>query len=211
MSMPTEPRGPEMVPPNPSGQPVSPNPAYPQNPAYPPGQPYQPNPSYPPAPVYPGAPQSPPDLSVEAPVERVGRGLAFSLVAIPAGVVATVMLWKLGFIASLIPFLLAGLAVWLYARGAGTQARRGAPALIGVILVGVAASLVSIVATDIWTAYPEYGAASGMSRAEFVLVNLLRPDLWGAYLADLVIFLLFAALGVIGTVIRLAKAPAASA
>ena len=62
--------------------------------------------------------------------ENVGRGVLFSLLAIPVGVAAAVLIWQLGFIASITSFAIAAGAAWLYTRGAGAAPRAGLIPLI---------------------------------------------------------------------------------
>jgi hypothetical protein len=139
------------------------------------------------------------------PVEIVPRGILFSLAAIPLGMAASVLIWKMGFIASITSFLIAGVAGWLYVRGAGAAPRKGWLPLLGVILVGVAASFFAIVAADLVEIYgtPEGQASGYPSTVDFVTANLFYGPVLKSYGSDLVMFLVFAALGVFGTVRRL--------
>jgi hypothetical protein len=139
------------------------------------------------------------------PVEIVPRGILFSLVAIPLGMAASVLIWKLGFIASITSFLIAAVAGWLYVRGAGAAPRKGLLPLLAVILVGVAASFFAIVGADLVEFYntPDGQSLGYASAVDFVSANLFDGDLLSTYGSDLAMFLLFAALGVFGTVRRL--------
>lgn len=139
------------------------------------------------------------------PVEIVSRGILFSLASIPVGIAAAVIISKLGFIASISSFLIAGSAVFLYVKGATTTPRRGVVPLIAVILVGVAASFLAIIAADLVVAYdtPEGQAAGYPSVVDFVTGNLFYGPVLKSYGGDLAMFLVFAALGVFGTVRRL--------
>jgi hypothetical protein len=155
------------------------------------------------------APQaSVPVAAQAAPVELVGRGLLFSLGAIPVGMLAAVVIWKMGFVASISSFVIAGGATMLYAKGAGAAPRRGLLPVIGVILVGVAASFFAIVAADIVDAYhTEVGQSLGYaSWLDMVTANLFNPDVISSYGQDGVMFVAFAALGVFGTMRRLLAA-----
>jgi hypothetical protein len=143
---------------------------------------------------------------VQVPVtEAVGRGLLFSLVAIPVGVAAAVLIWQLGFIASITSFAIAAGAAWLYSRGAGTAPRAGLVPLIAVILTGVALSFLAIVAADLVSYYntPEGAALGWPSASAFVMAHLFDPEVLGSYGTDLAMFGVFAALGIFGTVRRL--------
>jgi hypothetical protein len=139
------------------------------------------------------------------PVEIVPRGILFSLAAIPLGIAASVLIWKLGFVASISSFLMAGAAAFLYVRGARTTPRKGMVPLVAVILVGVAASFFAIVASDLVDAYgtPAAQEAGYDSVVSFVSANLFYGPVLKEYTTDLVMFLVFAALGVFGTMRRL--------
>jgi hypothetical protein len=141
-------------------------------------------------------------------VENVGRGLLFSLAAVPLGVAAAVAIWQMGFIASITSFLIAAAAVWLYTRGAGAAPRAGLVPLVAVIVAGVVASFLAVVASDLVQFYnsPE-GAQSGWpSATSFVLHNLFNAPLLASYGSDMAMFGVFAALGVFGTLRRLMAA-----
>lgn len=139
--------------------------------------------------------------------ERVGRGVLFSLGGIVVGVVLTVVLWKIGFFASITSFAMAYATVWLYAKGAGAPPRKGVPAVIGVIVVGVVVSLSSIVAADaldyLASDYPD---ATLAQKADFVLYNILRPEVWQDYTSSAAMFVIFAALGTFGLIRQLGRA-----
>lgn len=139
--------------------------------------------------------------------ERVGRGVLFSLGGIVVGMVLTVVLWKIGFFASITSFAMAYATVWLYAKGAGAPPRKGVPAVIGVIVVGVIVSLSSIVAADaldyLASDYPD---ATLAQKADFVLYNILRPEVWQDYTSSAAMFVIFAALGTFGLIRQLGRA-----
>ena len=66
------------------------------------------------------------------PPENVGRGLLFSLVVIPAGIIIWTLIWAIGFVASIVAFAVAAGAVWLYRKGSG-----GRVSIAGVIVIAV--------------------------------------------------------------------------
>jgi hypothetical protein len=146
-----------------------------------------------------------PGMGLPQQVEIVPRGVLFSLAAIPLGMGASVLIWKMGFIASITSFLLAGVAGWLYVKGAGAAPRKGWLPLLAVILVGVGASFLAIVGADLVEYYnTSEGQSLGYPSAlSFVSANLFNSDLLKSYGSDLAMFLVFAALGVFGTVRRL--------
>lgn len=138
-------------------------------------------------------------------VEVVPRGILFSLAAIPLGMLAAVLIWRLGFVASISSFLIAASAVFLYRKGAMAPPRRGLVPLVAVILVGVVASFLAIVAADLVDYYnsPDGQGLGYPSVVDFVSANLFNPGVLTSYGTDLAMFALFAALGVFGTVRRL--------
>lgn len=145
---------------------------------------------------------------VTAPVEIVSRGILWSLAAIPLGMIAAVAIWRLGFIASVSSFVVAGAGMWLYSKGATTLPKRGLIPLVGVIIVGVALSFFAIVASDIVDFYgtPEGKELGYTSVWSMLSSNLVDPDVLGSYGKDLVMFVVFAALGIFGTLRRLVGA-----
>ncbi|PFG15929.1 hypothetical protein ATK74_0450 [Propionicimonas paludicola] len=144
----------------------------------------------------------------EAPVhERVGRGLLFSLGAIVVGVVLTMILYKVGFIASITSFAMAYAAIWLYTLGAGAPPRKGVWGVLVVIVVGVALSIVSMVVTDVLgflaTELPDAALAD---KLDTIIYNLGRGEVWSEYTTDILMYVVFAALGTFGLVRQLGRA-----
>ena len=83
----------------------------------------------------------------EPPVENVAAGAILSLLAIPVGVVILTLISSIGFAASIVGFVIAFCAVWLYRRGSGgIISRTGAwivtAIVIGTLLLGIWVSLV---------------------------------------------------------------------
>jgi hypothetical protein len=141
-------------------------------------------------------------------VENVGRGVLFSLAAVPLGVAAAVAIWQMGFIASITSFLIAAAAVWLYTRGAGAAPRTGLVPLVAVILVGVVASFLAVVVSDmvdVWNS-PEGADLGWPSLSSFILGNIFDPGVLSSYGTDMLMFGGFAVLGVFGTLRRLLAA-----
>jgi len=151
----------------------------------------------------PGVPVGP----IVAPVENVGRGILFSLIAIPLGVGLTVGVWQLGFVASITALAMAVAAIWLYAKGAGAAPSKGALPLIAVIIVGVVASAVGIIAADAFRYLAEEypGLAMG-DQVAFVAENLGNAKVWQSYAGDIAMLSLFAALGTFRVIRQLGRA-----
>lgn len=134
------------------------------------------------------------------------RGLLLASLVIPVGAVAWVILWQWGFIASVVSFGMAFGAVWLYQKGAHEKAGRDVAVwLLGIILIGVIVAFLSGMASDAWYAYTtDLKGTQGFFSADFwdmFISNLLTVDLWSQYVTDLLISVVFAALGA-GGVIR---------
>jgi hypothetical protein len=135
--------------------------------------------------------------------EQIGRGILFSLAGVIGGVALTVIVWRLGFVASITSFVLAAAAVFLYMKGAGTAPRKGLAPLILVIVLGVVVSFFSIIASDAWDAYGKLGGFATESRISFIFHNIFRGEILKGYKKDGAMFALFAGLGVFGTLRRL--------
>ena len=75
---------------------------------------------------------------VALPPENVTRGLLFSLIALPLGVILFVIIWNLGYVASIVGFAIAFAAFFLYKKGSG-----GRISVRGALLVG-AVTLVTL-------------------------------------------------------------------
>ncbi|WP_426564641.1 hypothetical protein ACPPVT_01085 [Angustibacter sp. McL0619] len=141
-------------------------------------------------------------------LELVSRGIAFSVGAIPVGMLAAVLIWKLGYVGSISSLVIAAGAAFLYTKGAGAPPRKGLVPLILVVLVGVAASFFAIVASDLIEYYgtPNGQSLGYLSEYDFVKANIFNPDVLSTYGTDLAMFVLFAALGIFGTLRRMATA-----
>jgi hypothetical protein len=104
-----------------------------------------------------------PVISENAPVERVGRGLALALLTLPIGAIGAALIF--GFFSGLPFFATAasGLAISilaqrLYARGAGSPPRRG---LVGLILVTALVVPVTGAAAMLGSIYGQFQAVGG--------------------------------------------------
>jgi hypothetical protein len=135
--------------------------------------------------------------------EFVARGLMFALASVIGGVVLTVVIWRMGFIASITSFALAGGAVFLYDKGAGTAPRKGLIPLVLLIVVGVVAAFFGVVASDAWDVYGQFDGVVGVSRSSFILDNIFRGEVLREYAQDMAMFGVFAVLGLFGTLRRL--------
>jgi len=143
-------------------------------------------------------------VQAPAPIEQIGRGLLFSLASVFGGLVLTIVVWRLGFIASITSFVLAAGAVYLYAKGARTAPRRGLVPLVAIILLGVVACFFGVIASDAWDAYDELPMYE--SRLSFIGNNIFRGEVIKEYSKDMGMFALFAGLGIFSTMRRLVAA-----
>ncbi|MFN8082472.1 MAG: hypothetical protein U0Q19_23200 [Kineosporiaceae bacterium] len=162
-----------------------------------------------PAPI----PQSPMPPASTPPVaaEHVGRGLIAAVGGVLAGVVVTVVLWRLGYVAAISGVVLALASVRLYAAAAGAPPRRGLVPLIGLIVLGAVVSFLAVVANDALDFYgSEHLAQQGVSRLTFLTDNLSNPSVLGAYGGDMAMFFLFVVLGAGGTIWQVVKGARAS-
>lgn len=133
-------------------------------------------------------------------------GRLLSLIVLPVGVALWVTLWNFGFMASLVAFAIAYGAIWLFEFGAKSKpARSDVLFLIGVIAAGVILSFLGGMVSDAWYAWTtEFNETAGFFSADFwsfVTANLTSGELWGSYIVDLLIALVFAVLGA-GSLVR---------
>ncbi|HEV2403355.1 MAG TPA: hypothetical protein VGS08_04090 [Candidatus Saccharimonadales bacterium] len=139
---------------------------------------------------------------VATPNER-RKGLLLSLLAIPAGIVGWDILWRYGFIASIVSWGIAYLALKLYRKGSGSNPDKDAAQfLIGIVTIGVVLSLLSGIIMDAQLWYSgQYHVSTfqAYTSTDFwstVLNNLTTNGaLWGSYVSSIVISVIFAALG----------------
>jgi len=141
------------------------------------------------------------------PRERVGMGLLAALVAAIGGVVLTVVVWRLGYVASITSLVLAVGATLLYTKVAGAAPSKGLLPLIGIILAGVVASFFAVVASDAWTVFDDENlGAVGASRMSFISDVIFNAEVLKGYGKDMAMFFVFAVLGIFSTLRRLLSA-----
>jgi hypothetical protein len=106
------------------------------------------------------------------PIENVSRGTLFALIALPLGVIAWLILWSIGFIASIVGFGVAWVAVKFYQIGSGGPiSRRGA---IRITVITIGTLLVAIVAGLVSDTIPTFAAINKVSYVE----ALVMPSFW---------------------------------
>lgn len=147
--------------------------------------------------------QAPSGPAAGAPQENVLIGLLGALAAVVGGIVLAVVLWRIGIIAGLSSFVIAGGATALYIKASGTAPRRGLPPLVALIIVGVVISFFAVVASDLWDAYAKLPLDGVESRTQFIKDHLFNGEVLRSYKKDGVFFAVFAVLGMYGAMRRL--------
>ncbi len=134
--------------------------------------------------------------------ENVGRGLATASLAVVAGCVLSAFVYHLGFVASIVALAMGAAGIFLYAKGAGAPPRKGAVALVVLLIAGILLAWVSSVGTELYFYYVDRtGTTQG--ALPFVLRGVLSLDLFTAMLKDFLIFVGFGLLGIFGVARRL--------
>ncbi|MEL4320513.1 hypothetical protein WJX64_15985 [Leifsonia sp. YIM 134122] len=143
---------------------------------------------------------------------RVARGVLLSLLIIPVGIAAWVLLWTYGFITSVLAFGISWGAVGLYRLGSRARVTAGAFwAITGVILVTLALGFVSAIASDVIATMgldPLVAATSSEFWSTF-LAALATAVLWQTYAINLAVAVLFAGLGLFSVLKSLRPGPRA--
>lgn len=127
------------------------------------------------------------------------NGLLLALLTIPVGIVLWVTLWNMGFMASLVAFVIAYGAVWLYkTQTGGHVSKPAAYSLIAIIITGVVLSFISGMVADGWAYFSEATeGATLLSREflDFISDNLSSVEIWSAYQNDLILAVVFGLIG----------------
>jgi hypothetical protein len=107
--------------------------------------------------------------------ENVNRGTLVALLVIPIGIVAWVVIWSIGFIASVVSLGVAYLAMFLYTRGSGGKfGRAGAVRVTIITLVTIALAIFAGIVSDVAR---ELVAGTGQSP----FAALTAPDFWNLF------------------------------
>lgn len=143
------------------------------------------------------------------PIENVARGTIFALVAIPVGVALWVIIWSFGFIASIVGFAVAWLAVTLYRFGAGgVISRTGAVRVIAVTVITMLLAIFGGLVSDVAIGLGEAWQLSPVSVIfepgfwDFFSLYINDFEVQKSLLPSVGIGLLFAAIGCFGTLRR---------
>jgi hypothetical protein len=139
---------------------------------------------------------------VVLPPENRIRGLLFSLIAAPVGVILFAIIWNLGYVASIVGFAIAFGAFFLYKKGSGGRISIPGALIVAAVTLGTLAIAFIVAETSDL-------ASVGVTWAEAARI----PGFAGALLADVGMTALFGLIGsgaVIFTAIRESRAQAAA-
>lgn len=151
-----------------------------------------------------------------AAVVHRGRGRLLALLAVPAGVVAWVLLWRVGVLTAFVALLVAALALGLYKRGAGVPPHRAdAVFLVAVTVAGMGLAFVSGLVSDLWVVWSQrtgegMGALANPDFIDHAVTMLGRPAVWSAYGRDLLMTVILTAVGSL-SILRFASGAPVSA
>jgi hypothetical protein len=129
--------------------------------------------------------------------ENVGRGLLLALIAVVGGCVLAAVVYHLGYVASIVALAMGGAGIFLYAKGAGSPPRKGAVALVVLLMAGILLAWISSVGTELFFYYVDQTGSSNGALA-FAVQGAFSLDLFKATLKDFLIFVGFGALGIFG-------------
>lgn len=151
------------------------------------------------------------------PVEDVNRGTVVALLALPLGVIAWVIIWSIGIIASIVGFGIAYLTMFLYTRGSGGLISRAGAVrvtIITLVTLGIAifAGLVSDVAIGI-SQVTTLSPIEALSDDRFpVVLNTYLADgasEWGFRVVLGIAFGILGCFGILRSAFRATAAPKA--
>lgn len=165
-----------------------------------------------PQPVAPGAVapgvQLPAAPAVPLPPENVLRGFLLSLVVVPVGIAIWLVVWNLGYIASIVALVIAFGAYFLYKKGSGGRISiRGA---LLVALVTVATIVLAFFAGQVSDVVTRISRSTGASWFEVlgwqglggeVVQTLTSPSFAPVVLGDAGMTALFGVIGCVGVIV----------
>lgn len=99
------------------------------------------------------------------------RGTLLALAIIPVGIIVWVLIWSLGFIASVVAFAIAIGAMYLYRLGAGRMGRTGAIRVALITIVTLVLALIAGYAWDLASAFARVNDSSPLDALNF-------PNFW---------------------------------
>ncbi|WP_051389311.1 hypothetical protein [Arthrobacter sp. 35W] len=140
------------------------------------------------------------------PTEDVLRGAIFASIVIPLGVLAWMIIWNFGFVASLVAWVVAFGAARMYGHGAGHPTRRGVWVVLGIVLVTMTLAFVGGMWLDMINQFgmsPVQALTDGEMWDVFGTNLIDNPELWESYSKDILMAALFSALGCFFTLRKL--------
>ncbi len=139
------------------------------------------------------------------------KGALYAIGGPIVGIVLWIIIWEMGFIASIATFAMAWLTVWLYKKGAGGIDRPSLYIILFYIVIGIVLSILSGMAADMLDyLVAEADEVQGMSKWDILQTegywamlwdNLAHNSaLWKEYTSSIIFAVGLGALGVFGTV-----------
>jgi hypothetical protein len=142
--------------------------------------------------------------------EAVGKGVAFSLGGIVVAVLAAIVFkeldnllhinsMKMAFVLAMVPSaLMAYSAVWLYTKGSGGVLRKGIGPLVLVLVVGLAAAVVTALTTDGFALATKIHPGDSAQQLSWVISYVADPKVWVEREVSLLLYVVAAAIGTFG-------------
>lgn len=131
--------------------------------------------------------------------ENAMRGLLYSLAVVPVGVLAWVLLWQLGFITSLVAYLVVMAVAFLYRKGSGGRVgTAGFGVIVVITLLTLVIGFFGGIAADVakFLSMPLLQALGNPDFWDTYFLNLFdNPQMWSGYGMSILFALVFAALG----------------
>ena len=148
---------------------------------------------------------TPESTTPSLPSENIPRGTLMALLIIPAGIIAWVILWQFGLVASIVALGIAFGALWLYRFGSGGRiSRTGA---IRITIITVVALLLAFLAGLVSDVLPFYASQRNISFVEALtssefwnFFNHTVVNNFGNVAVQFVLALAFGALGSFGVI-----------
>lgn len=142
--------------------------------------------------------------AAEAKTPNYKRGYLFALGAVVVAIVLWVIIWKMGFIASLVAFAMAWGVSFLYQKGAGADVdKKSSVILIIMIVVGLVIAFAAGMVSDAYDAYKSVVPDASLFDSgfhSFFSEAMSDSAVIGAYTKDMAMALVFGALGSYGII-----------
>jgi len=110
------------------------------------------------------------------------RGALFALGGPLVGIIAWVIVWQVGFIASIVAFLMAWLTIKLFRLGAGGIDRKSLNIVLPYIVAGLLLAILASMADDAAHFVMKQNELAGFSDFWFVIT---KPDFWDFWFYNL--------------------------